>query len=258
VSIAPCDTLKEEKKSNSHPVESFAYGIGGQMSAVPCDTLQQKKKSNSRVLDGLSYTWHKTNKDGSMRYKCKCNRSEENCTASIKVLVDGSVELSGQHTDGCYRKNGKTIVHQEDSLAGGDVTDYMQQWVEERCLSVDHSHKTAKVIWQECVDHISESFGNNFSGLSREQVSKLVHNTRNRSFGTDVISKVERQYGGSKSHAFLQHSAMFSDVKVSQRMMAFSSKELLSLLVYPKVNECVMNFSLLRPNLTLLSNHYHF
>jgi hypothetical protein len=56
----------------------------------------------------------------------------------------------------------------------------IQQWVEEHCLSVGHSHKTAKVIWQECVNHISESFGNNFSGLSREQVSKLVHNTRNR------------------------------------------------------------------------------
>lgn len=216
------------------------------VSNAHCDTLKQEKKSNSHLLGGFAYTFHKQNKDESRRFKCKCFRSEEACTASIKILADGSIESSGQHTDGCSRKNGKTVVLREANFAGGDVTDLMHQWVEDRCVSVQHSHETAKAIWQDCVTHFTETCGDNFSGLSRDQVTKLVQNARNRAYGTNAIAKVEMQYSGSKSHAFLQQSTIFSDKKGSQRMMAFSSKELLSLLEYPKVNECVVNFSHLR------------
>jgi len=85
-------------------------------------------------------------------------------------LVDGSIISSGQHTDGCSRKNGKTVVLREANFAGGDVTHSMHQWVEERCLSVQHSHEIAKTIWQDCVAHFSKTCGDNFSGLSRDQV----------------------------------------------------------------------------------------
>jgi hypothetical protein len=210
--------------------------------------LNQESKSNSHLLDGFSYTFHKMNKDQSRRFKCKCFCSEEECTATIKILVDGSIISSGQHTDGCSRKNGKTVVLREANFAGGDVTHSMHQWVEERCLSVQHSHEIAKTIWQDCVAHFSKTCGDNFSGLSRDQVTNLVHNNRNRAYGTNAIPKVELQYTGSKWHVFLQQSKLFSDKKGCQRMMAFSSKELLSLLEYPKVNECVVQFThLLQP-----------
>ena len=213
------------------------------VSIAPCDKLNQETMSNSHLLDDFSYTFHSMNKDQSRRFKCKCFRSEEACTATIKILVDGSIVSSGQHTDGCSRRNGKTVVRREANFDGGDVTHSMHQWVEERCLSVQHSHKTATAIWQDCVAHFSKICGDNFSGLSRDQVTKLVHNTRNRVYGTNAIAKVELHYTGSKSHAFLQQSTIFSDKKGSQRMMAFSSKELLSLLEYPKVNICVVLFT---------------
>jgi len=66
------------------------------VSIAPCDMLNQESKSNSHLLDGFSYTFHKMNKDQSRGFKCKCFHSEEACTATIKILVDRSIVSSGQ------------------------------------------------------------------------------------------------------------------------------------------------------------------
>jgi len=107
--------------------------------------------------------------------------------------------------------------------------------ISSRSVSSDHSHQTPKIIWQDWVAHFRESFGESFVGLSHYQVSKLVYNARQAAFGFDAVSKVEGLYSGSKGKAFLHYSAIFSDNKGPQRMMFFTTKELLSLLDYPKV-----------------------
>jgi len=127
------------------------------------------------------------------------------------------------------------LISQEATILNDDVKDLMHQWVEECSVSSDHSHQTPKIIWQDCVAHFRESFGESFVGLSRYQVSKLVYNACQAAFGFDAVSKVEGLYSGSKGKAFLHYSAIFSDNKGPQRMMVFTTKELLSLLEYPKV-----------------------
>ena len=116
------------------------------------------------------------------------------------------------------------------------MQDLMHQWVEKRSVSSDHSHQAPKSIWQDCVAHFREHYGESFVGLSRYQVSKLVYNARQAAFGYDTIAKVEQLYSSCKGKAFLQYSAIFSDNKGPQRIMVFSTKELMSLLEYPKVS----------------------
>ena len=73
-------------------------------------------------------------------------------------------------------------------------------------------------------------------GLSRYQVSKLVYNACQAAFGFDAIAKVEQLYSSCKGKEFLHYSTIFSDFKGAQRIMLFSTKELMSLLVYLKVS----------------------
>ena len=150
-------------------------------------------------------------------------------------MPDGAVIPRGEHAPGCMRRNGIDLSRVKTILNDG-VQDLMHQWVEKRSVSSDHSHQAPKSIWQDCVAHFREHYGESFVGLSRYQVSKLVYNARQAAFGYDTIAKVEQLYSGCKGKAFLQYSAIFSDNKGPQRIMVFSTKELMSLLEYPKVS----------------------
>jgi hypothetical protein len=188
------------------------------------------------LYNGFTFTLHKANDDGSKQMRCSCHRAEKECTAIIKIMPDGAVISRGNHAPGCMRRNGIDLSRaKEATILNDDVKDITHQWVEERSVSSDHSHQTPKIIWLDCVAHFRESFGESFVGLSRYQVSKLVYNARQAAFGFDAVSKVEGLYSGSKGKAFLRYSAIFSDNKGPQRMMVFTTKELLSLLEYPKV-----------------------
>ena len=139
----------------------------------------------------------------------------------LLVVHQNGIDLS--------RVNGATILND-------DVQDLMHQWVEKRAVSSDHSHQAPKSIWQDCVAHFCEHYGESFFGLSCYQVSKLVYNARQAAFGCNAMAKVEQLYSSCKGKAFLQYSAVFSDFKGAQRIMVFSTKELMSLLVYPKLS----------------------
>jgi len=82
--------------------------------------------------------------------------------------------------------------------------------------------------------------------MNRQQVEKLVDNTRRRDLGGDAIGRVEKQYGGNIDSAFLRHSSTFVDEKCMQRMMCFSLPALLSLLVYTQVSAYIYAL-LIRP-----------
>jgi hypothetical protein len=223
------------------------------------DKGHEETKMAAFFHDGFGYTFHHENKDGSIYRKCKCHRSEK-CNAALKCLVDGSIIASGVHGPGCFRKNGKTVVAH---ASGGDASAMMHQWVEERCLSQEHSHDSAKKVWNDCIAHFTEMFGDNFAGMSRDRVSNLVHNARNRAHGGNFIAKVEAQFSGSTNTAFLRDHRMFCDVKGPQRMFCYSTKELLSLLEYPKVCHTLMMCLMLYSNFSQLSGavfifYHHF
>ncbi len=81
-----------------------------------------------------------------------------------------------------------------------------------------------------------------FASMSHDRVSNLVHNAHNRAHGGNFITKVEAQFSGSTNTAFLHDHQMFCDVKGPLRMFCYSTKELLSLLEYPKVCHTHMVF----------------
>ena len=84
------------------------------------------------VVDGMSFTLHKRLKSGVSRMRCSFNRSEKECTATVKLHPDGSTTLVGEHVPGCFRKNGYKA---EKVLAIGDeCSDRMYAWVKEWCL----------------------------------------------------------------------------------------------------------------------------
>ena len=67
-------------------------------------------------------------------------------------------------------------------------------------------------------------------------MQNLVYHSRERIFGSNVISTVETKYSGNKRTAFLRHSSTFPDKEKMQRMMVFSLPCLLNLLLYPMVS----------------------
>ena len=133
---------------------------------------------------------------------------------------------------------------QLDPPVGMDVSDAVQQWVEERCVHPDHSHDRPLLVWNDSVRHFREECGEKFVGNTRRQVTDLVYRTRNDVLGGDVISKVESQYSGPQNHAFLRHSSSFTDANCMQKMMCFSKPEFLDLLSYPEVSFLIL-FALL-------------
>ena len=151
-------------------------------------------------------------------------------------MPDGAVISCGKHAPGCMRRNGIDLSRAEGATLNDNVEDLMHQWAEKHSVSSDHSHQTPKIIWQDCVSHFCERFGESYVGLSRYQVSKLVYNACQAAFGFDAVAQVEGLYSGNKGKAFLRYSAIFSDDKGPQRMMVFTTKELLSLLEYPNVS----------------------
>ena len=159
-------------------------------------------------------------------------------------MPDGAVIPRGEHAPGCMRWNGIDLSRVKGAtIINDDVQDLMYQWVVKRSVSADHSHQAPKGIWQDCVEHFREHYGESFAGLSHYQVNKLVYNARQAAFGFDAIAKVEQLYSGCKGKAFLQYSAIFSDFKGAQRIMVFSTKELMSLLVYPKVSHLTVGLA---------------
>ena len=85
-------------------------------------------------------------------------------------------------------------------------------------------------------DEFFEKEGPSYQGMRKEQVQKLVRNTKQKQICGDAIGKIEVEYSGDKRDAFLCHSSIFSDKKGPQRMMAFSVPELMSYLNYAMVS----------------------
>jgi hypothetical protein len=228
-------------------------------------SLPSKRKPNQLMLTNAStnstsssplapcnynnfwYTWHKALAKGFERFKCTfhCNIDCKGCNAVIKVkqngdgtetiIAEGNHE--GNHADGCIRHNGhtvRTVAVEESSPV--DYTSEMKQFVEEHATSDDHRNDLPNKIWSDTVAHFRENYGQNFTGMTKSQVTSLVYNCRKSVFGSDVISKVEQMYSGDQNKAFLWHHSSFVDKNGMQHMMCFSLPQLLALLMYPAVS----------------------
>ena len=116
-----------------------------------------------------------------------------------------------------------------------DCTDQMHQWVEECATPADHLHDTPATVWDDFVTHFMKEVGPNFYGLDKSQMRNLVYHSCEWVFGGNAILKIESQYSGTNSTAFLHYSSTFTDEKKMQRMMCFALPQLLNLFLYPLV-----------------------
>eukprot|EP00804_Cyclotella_cryptica_P015763 CCRYP_013404-RA/>CCRYP_013404-RA protein AED:0.02 eAED:0.02 QI:514/1/1/1/0/0/4/3/393 len=185
-----------------------------------------KPSGNKKWYNGFAFTLHKRLKNGS-RLRCSSFRSEPECTAVLKEFDDGTTALTGKHAPGCLRRNGKQVPLPSTS---SNCSDQMHQWVEQRATHPDHLHDPADLIWRDCVAHFTEVVGPNFNGLDKSQIRNLVYHSREKTFGSNAIAKVESQYSGPSATAFLRCNTTFTGEKKMQRMMYFALPALLNLL----------------------------
>jgi hypothetical protein len=150
----------------------------------------------------------------------------------LKEFDGGTMAFTGKHAPGCLRRNGKQVPLPSTS---SNCSDQMHQWVEQRATHPDHLHDPADLIWRDCVAHFTEVIGPNFNGLDKSQIRNLVYHSREKTFGSNAIAKVESQYSGPSATAFLRCNTTFTDEKKMQRMMCFALPALLNLLMYPMV-----------------------
>ena len=191
-------------------------------------------------IDGkfYRYTYHKTLARGVVRMKCSYHRNDncKGCSAYVKITPkdDGTEVIisEGSHAEACEAMNGRKV-----QVTGGakDCTIAMKQFIEERCVSDKHRTDLPDKIWNDTTEHFRNKVGSNFTGINKNQARTFVYSTRERSFGGDVISKVEQLFSGSEDKAFLREHRSFVDKDGMQRMMCFSLPMLLALLKYPKV-----------------------
>ena len=209
--------------------------------AVPANS----KSSNSNETtskhapvwyEGYQFTFHKRLKDG-LRFRCSSHRSDNDCNIVLKHLSNGETVVSGSHGPSCARKNGKKV--EALPVESNDCTEQMHQWVEERSTDPDHLHDPPSKVIRDCISHFTKEVGSNFHGMEKAQMRNLVYHSRERIFGSNVISTVETKYSGNDRTAFLRHSSTFPDKEKMQRMMVFSLPCLLNLLLYPMVSTSV-------------------
>jgi hypothetical protein len=183
--------------------------------------------------EGFQFTFHKRLKDGS-RYRCCSHHSETECNIVLKVCSNGETVVSGSHGTGCARKNGKKV--EALSIESNDCTEQMHQWVEERSTHPDCLHDPPSVVICDCISHFPNEVGPNFHGMEKAKMRNLMYHSRERIFGSNVISTVKTKYSGNERTAFLCHSSTFPDKEKMQRKMVFSLPCLLNLLLYPMVS----------------------
>eukprot|EP00956_Cyclotella_meneghiniana_P038747 scaffold159419_cov62-Cyclotella_meneghiniana.AAC.6 len=169
--------------------------------------------------EGYQFTFHKRLKDG-LRFRCSCQRSVKDCDIVLKHLSNGETVVSGSHGVGCDRRNGKKV--ETAPIESNDCTEQMHQWVEERSTEPDHLHDPPSKVIADCISHFTKEVGSNFHGMEKTQMRNLVYHSRERIFGSNVISTVETKYSGDERTAFLRHSSTFTDKEKMQRMMAFA------------------------------------
>ena len=212
----------QSNDTNQSPVQSNASNT---------TNAATKPSGNKKWYNGFAFTLHKRLKNGS-RLRCSSFRSEPECTAVLKEFDDGTTAFTGKHAPGCLRRNGKQVPLPSTS---SNCSDQMHQWVEQRATHPDHLHDPADLIWRDCVAHFTEVIGPNFNGLDKSQIRNLVYHSREKTFGSNAIAKVESQYSGPSATAFLCCNTTFTDEKKMQRMMCFALPALLNLLMYPMV-----------------------
>jgi hypothetical protein len=124
-------------------------------------------------------------------------------------------------------------MEDEENVLGEDYFDEMYARIVKLAEETKYS---VEKIWCLVNDEFREKGGPSYRGMRKEQVRKLVRNTKMRQVGGNAIGKVEAEFSGNKKDAFLRHSSIFPDEKGPQRMMAFSVPELMSYLNYAMVS----------------------
>ena len=201
-------------------------------------TLARKgstKPPRSILDNGIPCTLRSESAKGTLYY-CKHARTHKGCTRQVHVNFLGQTITKGEHQPACFFKNGLTLPAGVHKLYGDIGKDYTAE-MHARVLKIAVETKdSANDIWCQVRTEFIQKGGENFQGMRRQQVEKLVWAHRREVTGVDQVQKVEVEYGGTKRQAFLRHSATFADEKVMQCMMCFALPELLKYLLYPSVS----------------------
>jgi hypothetical protein len=194
-----CNVSAEQRMAVEAVESSFASASADEsksdivesVKSAAVDDPDSKPKTNKVWFEGHQFTFHKPLKNGT-RHRCMCQQSEEDCNAVLKVINNGNMILTGSHATGCARRNGQHVVAQapSDAMNGNYITHSMHQWIEERATDPDHLHDPPSVICCDCIAHFTEHVGNNFYGLDKNQMHKLVYHSRDHIFGSNAIATV--------------------------------------------------------------------
>jgi hypothetical protein len=148
----------------------------------------------------------------------------------MKVNMVGRIEYVGEHLEQCYHRAGiepPEHFESEKPLIGQDMTKKMSASV---ATLAQEMRKRPNKIWEKVNKEFIEEGGNNYQGLRKDQVTKMVYNERAEEAGIDAIRKVELNYSRPSRMAFLRHYSMFTHKEKIQRMLCFAVPELLILL----------------------------
>jgi len=187
--------------------------------------------------------------NSALLFNCKHWRTFK-CPRQVRLNALGQVVATGEHLPACFFKNGLQPPSSDEIAAMGH--DYAHEMRAEVTKLAEETRIKADDIWQQVNHNFIKKGGQNYQGMRKHQVKKLVWHLRREQHGTDQVQKVEMEYGGTKREAFLRHSSVFADVQCMQRMMCFAFPELLKYLLYASVS--CFDFYIIKPRIHFTSH----
>jgi hypothetical protein len=175
----------------------------------------------------MKYNLKYANSSGDIgTYRCPYYR--RGCKAALTLDTHGNiVERSTQHLDpDCYVRNAAAAPNSNQEPIP-DITDEMKEYVD--CQALLFLTKIAETIAKECLEKMKKLHGERFTGLSKQQMTARVYDTRRRSGGGVEKKRIETQHMNSGKSSFCRGQHNFIDPKTGERLevMLFGKKPLL-------------------------------
>ena len=163
------------------------------------------------IEEGIEYTKRNGGKHN-ITFLCK-SACSLGCTCQIRVNKFGQKIKYGKHKTACFYKQGVEVP--SDIASKLDIETVGQNIKHDMHVQVtklsENNHVTRDNIWNQVNAEFIAKAGNNYQGMTREEVRKLVHNSHQAKIDGDKIQRVESEFCGTTKKAFLRHSSLFDD-----------------------------------------------
>ena len=135
-----------------------------------------------------------------VQFRCRGYRTT-GCTCQMKMNCVGNVERTGDYLPECYHKTGVSLpkgIRMAYSEIGLDYKGEMHTRV---AKLAQETRDVPNKIWENINLEFIKEYGENYQGLRKDQVTKLVYNERRAEVGVDDIGKLKlNTAGGHKWH----------------------------------------------------------